>query len=229
MTMLTPPGEGASHRRRRPQRSHAGRQMLAVAGTVVVLLAAAVGTWAFAVRQEGPAPRPACVATTVTVVPPMSPAPAGTVTVNVLNATGRPGLAAAVADRLRARGFRVGTVANAPSSRSVPAVAEIRYGARGAAAATAVARQVGGATLYVDGRPGLQVDLVLGDGWTGLRAPQQVATAVETVPTSPAATPSAPAAASTPRTPSMPAPTCRPVPPVTVTQTQPAATAGTGR
>ena len=51
--------------------------------------------------------------------------------VNVYNASDRVGLAGSVSRSLRERGFVIGKVANDPSSRKAPKVAEIRYGAKG--------------------------------------------------------------------------------------------------
>ena len=55
--------------------------------------------------------------------------------VNVYNASDRVGLAGSVARSLRERGFVIGKVANDPSSRKAPKVAEIRYGPKGEAQA----------------------------------------------------------------------------------------------
>ena len=50
--------------------------------------------------------------------------------VNVYNASDRQGLAASVSRALGDRGFDIGKVANDPSSRKAPSVAEVRYGSR---------------------------------------------------------------------------------------------------
>ena len=50
-------------------------------------------------------------------------------TVNVYNASSRQGLAASVSTSLTERGFVIGKVANDPSKRKAPTVAEVRHGA----------------------------------------------------------------------------------------------------
>ena len=87
---------------------------------------------------------------------------------NVYNATGRAGLAAATADRLRARRFAVGDVANDPKRSKVPGSALIRYGRKGSAGAKLVATQVAGAKLKADTRTDAVVDLVLGTTFSTL-------------------------------------------------------------
>lgn len=101
------------------------------------------------------------------------------VKVNVYNATGRAGLAAATADRLRARRFAVGDVANDPKRSKVAGSAVIRYGRKGSAGAKLVATQVAGATLKADTRTDAVVDLVLGTTFSTLTP----------VPTAPARAP----------------------------------------
>ena len=98
------------------------------------------------------------------------------VRVNVYNATGRAGLAAATADRLRARRFAVGDVANDPKRAKVAGSALIRYGRKGSAGAKLVATQVAGATLKADKRTDAVIDLVLGATFSTL-------TPVPTAPT----------------------------------------------
>ena len=83
--------------------------------------------------------------------------------VNVYNASNRSGLAATVARQLKDRDFVIGAVANDPSKRGAPKVAEIRYGAKGTAQAkllrTAMPK---GTTLVKDKRKVVTVDLALG-------------------------------------------------------------------
>ena len=89
--------------------------------------------------------------------------------VNVYNASNRSGLAATVARQLKDRDFVIGAVANDPSKRAAPKVAEIRYGASGTAQAkllrTALPK---GTTLVKDKRKGATVDLALGAKFTTL-------------------------------------------------------------
>ncbi|HEX3003105.1 MAG TPA: LytR C-terminal domain-containing protein [Angustibacter sp.] len=91
------------------------------------------------------------------------------VKVNVYNATTRNGLAAKVATALDLRTFQVGAIANDPKHAKIPGVAEIRYGAKGTAAAQLVAAQLAGAKLVKDARRTAVVDLVLGAKYQGLK------------------------------------------------------------
>jgi hypothetical protein len=103
-------------------------------------------------------------------------------TVNVYNASSRNGLAASVSKSLAARGFVIDKVANDPSSRKAPAVAEIRYGPSGEAQAklllTAFPKD---AKLHKDKRKGTAVDVALGAKFTTL-----VPVSTSTVPMCPA-------------------------------------------
>ncbi|MDH6226157.1 hypothetical protein M2169_003127 [Streptomyces sp. MJP52] len=127
MSMLTPPGMGGRYRvtgktyprMRRPRRR--GR-IVALTALPVALLgvlgwgtlqlidiftgggeASAAGARAECAARPSPSPAPAKV----------YPRPDG-ITVNVLNATTRGGLAKKTADELQKRGFRIGEVGNAP-------------------------------------------------------------------------------------------------------------------
>ena len=102
--------------------------------------------------------------------------------VNVFNSSTRDGLAGSVARSLRERSFVIGKVANDPSSRPPPKVAEIRYGSRGEAQAkllrTAMPK---GTTLVKDKRKAVTVDLALGAKYTTL-APVPTTTAMPMCP-----------------------------------------------
>lgn len=132
---------------------------LVVLGVIAVGLVAAglylgvIGTPSTPVVINTPTP---CTTTTARPLDPRR------VKVNVYNATGRVGLAAATADRLRARRFAVGDVDNDPKRSKVPGSALIRYGRKGFAGAKLVATQVAGAELKADTRTDAVVDLVLG-------------------------------------------------------------------
>lgn len=115
-----------------------------------------------------------------------------TVTVNVLNATGKAGLAAKTADELKKRGFTVGKVGNAPSAldKKVPGSAQLIAGPTGAGAATLLGSEVSGATTMADGRTDGSVDFVIGDGYTDLLDPTAAAAALaEAIKPSPTASP----------------------------------------
>lgn len=93
------------------------------------------------------------------------------VTVNVYNATRRPGLANETAQTLRAQGFDVATVSNDPLRKQVRGVGEIRYGASGKAAAKLAASRLKGARLVLDGRTDDSVDVVIGARFKRLSVP----------------------------------------------------------
>jgi len=107
------------------------------------------------------------VRTCVTPTPAPVPAQPGDVTVAVLNATAKVGLAHQVAAALHAQGFRIGRVGN--TKAVVAGTATVAYAPGDRAVALAVAEHVTGATLtpVSSGR----VTLELGPGFTVL-APQ---------------------------------------------------------
>jgi hypothetical protein len=99
------------------------------------------------------------------------PAP-GKITVNVLNATPRAGLAKETADELKKRGFRVGNVGNATEEydKKVKGAA-LLLGAKAAegAALPVLNTQLTGARLKTDGRAkATEVDLIIGTGFKAL-------------------------------------------------------------
>ncbi|WP_200305362.1 LytR C-terminal domain-containing protein [Streptomyces adelaidensis] len=121
------------------------------------------------------------------------PAP-GKITVNVLNATPRAGLAKETADELKKRGFRIGDVGNATEEydKKVKGVA-LLLGAKAAegAALPVVNTQLTGARLKTDGREkATEVDLVIGTGFKALSKQKDADKALATL-TSPEPTPTA--------------------------------------
>ncbi|UQX02116.1 LytR C-terminal domain-containing protein [Streptomyces sp. RerS4] len=108
--------------------------------------------------------------------PSASPAAAlpqpGQITVNVYNATPRAGLAKAVGDELRKRGFVVGHVGNAPAGfdKKVPG-SGILLGSptTDKAAYSVLATQLDGLTQQTDTREGADIDLILGDSFKELK------------------------------------------------------------
>ncbi|MCC9707921.1 LytR C-terminal domain-containing protein [Streptomyces sp. MNU76] len=99
------------------------------------------------------------------------PAP-GKITVNVLNATPRAGLAKDTADELKKRGFRIGNVGNATKEydKKVKGAA-LLLGAKAAedAALPVLNTQLTGARLKTDGRTkATEVDLIIGTGFKAL-------------------------------------------------------------
>ena len=102
--------------------------------------------------------------------------------VNVFNSSTREGLAGSVARSLDERGFVIGKVANDPSNRKAPKVAEIRYGVRGAAQAKLLRTSLPkGTALVKDKRKVVTVDLALGPKYTAL-APVPTTTAMPMCP-----------------------------------------------
>ncbi|NXY97763.1 LytR C-terminal domain-containing protein [Streptomyces sp. BR123] len=101
----------------------------------------------------------------------------GDITVNVYNATQRAGLAKAVGDELKKRGFTVGQVGNAPADfdKKVPGTGILLGSAKTDKAVYSVlGTQIDGDTLQNDAREGGDVDLILGDAFTQL-SPQEAA------------------------------------------------------
>jgi hypothetical protein len=153
-----------------PPRRHHRRRGRTLVVIVLILASLAVAGWFGwrALRGDSAGLRaqaPACVQPTR----PPTPAAPGDVHVRVLNATNRAGLAHDVADRLRARGFRIAGVGN--YSSRLPATI-IQRGAADLAAATAVEEQLRGAEqAAADVRV---VTLLLGRDFRGL-APKRLA------------------------------------------------------
>lgn len=97
--------------------------------------------------------------------PGAAPAAPAEIEVRVLNGTGRSGLAGSVSEELGARGFVTGETGN---SNDAPQAATIVYGPDGYLSAMGLAAHVGEAELRLDDREGTGVDLLLGQGWTGI-------------------------------------------------------------
>ncbi|MFK0117245.1 LytR C-terminal domain-containing protein [Streptomyces sp. NPDC090994] len=96
----------------------------------------------------------------------------GAVTVNVLNATTRSGLAKKTADELKKRGFRIGDVGNAPATydKKVDGTG-VLLGPAAALKSTlpVLGTQLPAAERRTDpARKGAAVDLIIGDGFKGL-------------------------------------------------------------
>jgi hypothetical protein len=81
------------------------------------------------------------------------------ITVNVLNASGQPGLAHSTSDAMAERGFTVKKVGNDSSQITAP---RIVFGPKGLAQAYTVAAQFKDAKLALDTRKDRSVDIVLG-------------------------------------------------------------------
>lgn len=191
MSMLTPPGMGGKYkvtgaaypRMARPRRRR--RIVLIVLGSIIGLALIAYGavqlidvfegdedkrkTAAAAKDCATPAPKAGSAA-----APSASPAalpPPGGITVNVYNATPRAGLAKAVGDELKKRGFAIGKVGNAPADfdKKVPG-AGILLGSpqTDKAVYSVLGTNLAGATQQTDTRETADIDLILGDAFTQL-------------------------------------------------------------
>ncbi|WP_437040966.1 LytR C-terminal domain-containing protein [Streptomyces sp. enrichment culture] len=119
----------------------------------------------------------------------------GQVTVNVLNATTRSGLAQKTADELKKRGFRVGEVTNAPKEydKKVTGTGVLLGGPASSvkSALTVLGTQLPGAQSRTDAaREGAAVDLIIGNGFKGLAKPANADAALAEL-TAPRSTPAA--------------------------------------
>ncbi|WP_234377100.1 LytR C-terminal domain-containing protein [Streptomyces sp. TP-A0356] len=206
MSMLTPPGMGGQYRitgdkyprMRRPRRR--GRLLFAVVASMAAIgligwgtlqlidvftggggRASAFGAKACAKRASG---SPTTAARAL-------PEP-GRITVNVLNATARSGLAKVTADELKKRGFHIGTVGNATKEydKKVKGVG-ILLGPKTAADTTlpVLGTQLAEAERHTDARTGTTVDLILGDGFKSLTTKTDADKALSAL-TGPASSPS---------------------------------------
>ena len=152
------------------------RSLIVIAAVVLILFFAFWYAWSYyqadnSARAARP-PAATCSPFDPTVVTPES------TRVNVYNASSRNGLAGSVAKSLAERGFSIGKVANDPSSRKPPKVAEIRYGPKGEAQAKLVRTSMPkGTALVKDKRKSVVVDLALGAKFTTL-APVPTTTAL---------------------------------------------------
>lgn len=146
-------------------RKHRMRQVMLFVTIPGVLLGTASITAAYSAGwMSPPPPKPACT-------PVVVPAPArGSFTVNVMNATGRQGVAAEVAVGLAKRKFTVGGISNAPESWYVTQTAVVHHGPKGLDQALLAASQIPGAKLFADTRTGTSVDVVVGLGYQQLVA-----------------------------------------------------------
>jgi LytR cell envelope-related transcriptional attenuator len=149
------------------------RPLPALAFMFVLALLTAFVWWRVINRADQdnkPAAQASCSsASTVTTVPQPT-----AVTVDVLNATPRNGLAASTSETLRKDGFEIDQVANDTPGVSIPDVGEIRYGPSAHAAATLVALYFPGAKLVQISRTDDQVVISLGAKFTAVASPATV-------------------------------------------------------
>ncbi|GAB78592.1 LytR cell envelope-related transcriptional attenuator [Austwickia chelonae] len=120
---------------------------------------------ASAPSQPSEAPAPSSAPPSSPSCTPMTPKK---VTVNIFNATKRPGLAGTAAKTLKDQGFTVGKVSNDPKNKKVEDSAEIRFGPSGAAKADFLVSRVTGAVKVQDDRTDDTVDIALGEKYTSI-------------------------------------------------------------
>jgi hypothetical protein len=146
-------------------RKHRMRQVMVFVTIPGVLLGTASITAAYSAGwMSPPPPKPSCT-------PVVVPAPArASFTVNVMNATGRKGVAGEVAAGLAKRTFAIGGISNAPDSWYVTQTAVVHHGSKGLDQALLAASQIPGAKLFADSRKGTSVDVVVGLGYQGMVA-----------------------------------------------------------
>jgi len=133
--------------------------------TVAIIVALAImnGQIKIPTAERSRAPVSACPTATFDYTP------NDKVSLNVYNATNRPGLARSVADEFLARKFAVAEVGNTQSSyRGVAAVVS---GAAGQSAAFSVQRNLPESDYFQDGRPDGSVDVILTGEFKELTAP----------------------------------------------------------
>lgn len=187
MSMLTPPGMGGQYKitgdkypRMRPARRR-GRLAVVAVACVTVLGVLGWGTLQLIDVFTGGDKASAAGAGTdcVTTAAKASASPAAValpkpaqVTVNVLNATTRSGLAQKTADELKKRGFRVGEVSNAPKEydKKVKGTGLLLGPAASPKTSLPVlGTQLPAAERRTDAaRKGAAVDLIIGNGFKGL-------------------------------------------------------------
>jgi hypothetical protein len=174
---------------RPPVRARSGRRPIPPLIFLLVLALAAAGVWWNVIQKDKAqkADEAKACASAQDAPPSLDPT---TLSVRVLNATDRGGLAQQVAGELQNRGFTVAEIGNDDTDREVTGPGEVRYGPRGTDAAAFVALLLPGAGQYPDTRATAQVDLVLGPEFewpASLATPEQVAAALSTATSAAAA------------------------------------------
>ncbi|MEV6167612.1 LytR C-terminal domain-containing protein [Streptomyces sp. NPDC051954] len=185
MSMLTPPGMGGQYRikgdkyprMRRPRRR--GRLAVGVVASVAALGLIGWGTMQLIDVFTGGGEQASAVGARSDCSSKASPSPSaadlpepGQVTVNVLNATTRSGLAKQTADELKKRGFKIGSVGNATAAFDKKVTgAGILLGPASSlnTSLPVLATQLGTAERRTAaGRKGTDVDLIIGNGFKAL-------------------------------------------------------------
>jgi hypothetical protein len=188
MSMLTPPGMGGKYRitgdkyprMRRPRRR--GRLVAGVVASVAALSLVGWGTLqlidvftgggdrASAAGVKGDCTTKAGASPSAAAAPLPKP---GQITVNVLNATPRGGLAKKTADELKKRGFKIGEVGNATATydKKVKGTG-VLLGPSSALKTSlpVLATQLASTETRTDTRKGTEVDLIIGTAFKNLTA-----------------------------------------------------------
>ncbi len=175
--------------RESPMRPRPSRSMptwlIVVLAVVAVLVVAGVG-YAIVTMMKGSsepetqasASAPACI--TSTSIPQETLPRAKKVSVVVLNATKREGLARTAADSLSDAGFKVKDVGNDTEVRKQTGVAELRYGPKARQQALLLQYYLPGAELVPLDRKGKVVDVALGEAFTSVASQAEVDLALQT-------------------------------------------------
>lgn len=174
--MTTDPSAIAARKRKLRRRHKRERQAVIFGGVLAGL--AAIGLGAAAIwtgGMESPFDRqwttisasPTATEAAVPCVPADTlPVAYGDISVLVLNATSKPGLAGSVADLLGQRGFEISSTGN--YELKLRGVGRISFGAQGIAQAHTLAAHIAGVTLVYDARTDASVDLAVGSGYSKL-------------------------------------------------------------
>lgn len=175
MIQPDPVGDG-QYRVRRQRRT-------TVTLSIVLLVLAGAFYYASSYFNETAPPPAPC-----TTIPPTPELQPRDVSVRVLNATDRRGLAAATSKVAAKRGFTVKGIGNDPKGKQIKGVGQLRFGPQGAQSAKLLARHLPGIALVPDKRQGDTVDLVLGNGWKKFGPVPKPATAGPKLPPCPTVT-----------------------------------------
>ena len=130
---------------------------------------------------------------------PTTPAPPpSTVTVDVYNGSGAPGLAGSVSQALAALGYKAGLIANASDqSQTVQSGTQVFYGAGAAANAANIAAKVGATATALSSVPAGHVEVLLGSSVTAVPAGLSSGTSTGATQSATATQSPAPSASST--------------------------------
>lgn len=203
MSMLTPPGMGGKYRitgdkyprMRQPRRR--GRLVLGVVASVAALSLVGWGTLQLIDVFTGGGDQASAAGSKADCVTKASASPStpsaaalpkpGQITVNVLNATARGGLAKKTADELKKRGFKIGDVGNATAAYDKKVKGTGLLLGPSSALKTSLpvlGTQLAAAQTRTDTRKGTEVDLIIGTAFKNLtpRAAADKALATLTAP-----------------------------------------------